>query len=84
MKGSKKGGKIIRSVVNALIEPGIQYLFSWTGKSKAGETKLPFNVYKEIVSIIHSTCRCADPYYSIKECEYDLTYKIFKHANTKR
>lgn len=45
---------------------------------------MAFNEYKEIIGIIHATCRSADSSYSLKDCESDLTYKVFKYANTKR
>lgn len=83
--GEKKGGKIINSVVDAIIDPKNQFQFSWTGRSSAGsKTKVAFNEYKEIISVIHAVCRLADSSYSRKECEQDLTYKVFKYANAKR
>lgn len=49
-----------------------------------GQKKIAFSEYKEIIGIIHATCRAADSSYSLKDCESDLTYKVFKYANTKR
>lgn len=81
----KKGGKIINSVVDAIIDRDCQCLFSWTGKSASGsKMKVAFSQYKEIIRMIHAVCWRADPIYSQKDCEHYLTYKVFKYANNKR
>lgn len=83
--GEKKGGKIINSVVDAIIERDNQFQFSWTGRSSSGaKQKIAFNQYKEIIGVILAVCRFADSNYSRKDCEHDLTYKVFKYANSKR
>lgn len=82
--GTKKGPKIIKSLMNAMICREIQKLFTWTGKSVTGaKTKLAFNEYKEIIGTVHTICRRADSTYSMSECDYDLTYRVFKHVNSK-
>lgn len=83
--GDKKGGKIINSVVDSIIHRENQFQFSWTGRSSSGsKTKIAFTQYQEIISLILAVCRRADSSYSRKDCEQDLTYKVFKYANTKR
>lgn len=72
-KISKKGEKIVKSLFDTVICRDIQTLFTWTGKSASGaNTKLAFNVNTE------------DPSYSVKQCEYDLKYRVFKHVNAYR
>lgn len=82
--GTKKGPKIIKSITNAMICCEIQKLFSWTGRAANGaKTKLAFNEYKEIIGTLHMICRRADSTYSMSQCDYDLTYRVFKHVNKK-
>lgn len=84
-KISKKGEKIVKSLFDTVICRDIQTLFTWTGKSASGaNTKLAFNVNTEIIGTIHAVIRRADPSYSVKQCEYDLKYRVFKHVNAYR
>lgn len=85
VSGDKVGGKIIKSIADSIIHPENQYLFSMTGKAAPGHVKkIAFNQFTEIIGVIFATCRRADTNYSLKECKNDLTYKIFKHGNSKR
>lgn len=77
----KKGHDIISSVVDALIHPQIQAECTWSGKTNvSSKKKLAFSQFKEIIGVIHFTCRRADSNYSLKDCEENLIYKILKHA----
>lgn len=80
VSGTKNGGKIVKSIADSIIEPTKQYLFSMTGRGN----KPAFNCYTEIIALIFAVCNKAATTYSIKDCTYDLTYKIFKHGNGKR
>lgn len=83
--GNQKGGKIINSVIDSIVHRESQHLFSWTGRSSPGmKPKVAFSEYKELIGLIHAVCRRADETYSRKDCERDLTYKVFKYAKTKR
>lgn len=85
VNGDKNGEKIIKSVTDSIIDPEYQYLFSMTGKSAPGSArKIAFNEFVEIIGVIFATCRLADNNYSMKTCMHNLTYKIFKHGNSKR
>lgn len=81
--GGKKGGKIIKSVFDALISCEVAHHFTWSGKSTPGQKKIAFSTYKEIVGIIYAVVRRADPGYCRKDCEKDLTYKVLKHAHAR-
>lgn len=85
--GQQKGSKLIKSITNAIIQPESQYKFSWTGKPllmDGRKSKIAFVEYKHIIGTIHATCRHVDSMYSLKACERDLTYRVFKNANSKR
>lgn len=82
--GGKKGGKVIKSVFDALIDSKIHSLFTWTGKSGNGQKKMAFSIYKETIGLIYTVIRLADTNYSKKDCEKNLTYKVLKYAATSK
>lgn len=83
--GDKNGGKIIKSLFDAVIDSRIISMFTWTGKSSNGQKKMAFSEYKEIIGLLYTVVRLADTKYSKKDCERDLTYKVLKYASlTKR
>lgn len=82
--GDKVGGKIIKSVFDAVIDSRIHCMFTWTGKSSNGQKKMAFSEYKEVIGILYAIIRLADAKYSMKDCERDLTYKVLKYAGSKR
>lgn len=84
MNSKKKGHQIITSIVDAIIHPQIQSLYTWTGKSGEKTTKKhAFDELKEIVSLIHATCMRTDPSYSLADCKKDLTYKVLKYSSSR-
>lgn len=85
VSGDKIGSKVIQSIVDEIIEPTSQHLFSMTGKSGIGQPrKVAFENYSELIGVIFATCLQADKTYSLKLCTHDLTYKILKRGNAKR
>lgn len=81
--GEKKGEKIVKSVFDAIIDSKIKHIFTWTGKSSDGKTKIAFPGYKEIIGLICSVIRRADQNYTLKGCEHDLIYKVLKYGCVK-
>lgn len=82
--GDRNGGKIIKSLFDAVIDSQIHCLFTWTGKSNSGQKKMAFCEYKEIVGLFYAVIQLADSKYSMKDCERDLTYKVLKYAATSK
>lgn len=82
----KKGGKIVKSIFEAIIGVDIRDKYSWTGRAAFGQTKIRFSEFKEIISLIFTVCHLANSSYSMSDCEEHITYKVLKHANanTKR
>lgn len=78
--GEKTGGKIIKSIFDAVIDIRIHSMFTWTGRSSIGHKKMAFSEYKETISLLYTVSRLADTKYSKKDCERDLTYKVLKYA----
>lgn len=75
--GEKKGGKIVKDVFDAIVDSELKNNCTWTGKSATGKkTKIAFCNFEEIIKLIFAVVRRADGKYSLKECEYDLTYKV--------
>lgn len=81
--GSKSGGKIILSVVDAIIHLSVQAQFTWSGKTTKNCTKRPFSVMTQIHGLIYNVCMLADNGYVKKDFEHDLKYKAIKHAGTR-
>ncbi|XP_055307015.1 uncharacterized protein LOC129571263 [Sitodiplosis mosellana] len=83
--GDKNGSKVIKSIVDEIIQPSCQHLFSMTGKSGPGlPRKVAFEGYSELIGIIFATCLQADRTYTLKRCMHDLTYRILKRGNAQR
>lgn len=82
--GDKNGGKIVKSIFDAVVDSRIHSLFTWTGKSSNGQKKMAFCDYKEIVGLFYTVVHLADSKYSKKDCERDLTYKVLKYAATSK
>lgn len=84
LNSKKKGHQIVTSIVDAIIHPQIQSLYTWTGKSGEKSTKKhAFDELKEMVSLIHATCMRTDPSYSSADCKKDLTYKVLKYSSSR-
>lgn len=83
-KGDKNGGKIIKTLFGKLMDSMIRSLFTWTGKSIKGKKKIAFKTYEGVIGLLYAVVHLADKTYSMKDCEYDLTYKVLKHASTSK
>lgn len=71
----------MKSVVDSLIRPESQYLFSWTGKGGVGITKTAFEDYTEIIALVFAICHRADNKYTMANCMHDLKYTMCKNGN---
>lgn len=81
MDGSKSGHDVISSVVDAVIHPSVQAMFTWTGKTNNKEIrKEKFSDLNEIHGLILCVCRKADHTYSKSDFMDDLIYKVIKYA----
>lgn len=79
--GQKKGSKIVRSVVMAMISPNVLGKCTWTGKSNDKHfEKFAFSRLKNCIRMIYSVVRAYDKTYSQSTCDEDLKYKILKYA----
>lgn len=81
--GEKEGEKIIKPLFDKMISIELKAKFTWSGRTTLGYTKMPFSVYKEVVSLLFTVVRLADANYTTTQCQRDVTYRVLKHACAK-
>lgn len=80
--GLKSGQDIILSVVDAIVQPSTQALYTWTGKTNnKTQKKEQFSELKHIHGLIYAVCRMADDKYTRAEFTNHLVYKVCKYAH---
>lgn len=82
VRGDKKGTKIIKSVVNAIISRPLMSTYTWTGRSKSSnEKKKMLSTKLNILDLIYDVVKAYDGSYTKRECIDDIKYKVCKYAH---
>lgn len=80
--GDKKGSKIIKSVVYAIISRPLMTTYTWTGRSKSSnERKKALSTKLNILDLIYDVVKAYDGKYTKRECNEDIKYKVCKYAH---
>lgn len=77
----KSGQDVILSVVDAIVHPSTQALYTWTGKTNVKtQKKSRFDDLTQIHGLIFTVCRMADNKYTQADFMNHLIYKVCKYA----
>lgn len=77
--GQMEGGKMITSLVEAIIEPNTLSKYTWSGKNN----KLKFKTNEKILKLIYKLSYAADKKYTKAAFDSDIVKKVFKNAYKK-
>lgn len=81
-RGSKKGSKIVKSVVEAVISRAVLSTYTWTGRTNSTVTKKnALSSKQNTLDLIFEVIKAYDTNYSKQECMDDIKYKVCKYAH---
>lgn len=75
------GSKIVKKLVNQIIDDELLSLCTWTGKTNVKNVrKLELRKYNLLMNLLYETVLAADSRYTYKQFKTDMVKKVIKYA----